>query len=165
MAPRNEPRGDGAEIPAAADREGLEAWVRLRRNEAAQQGEPAPPRPPLRRRPRLVVAGIVAVVGLLLAGLLGWQAHRERMGLASVSGFVVDRQGHPLEGVLVFTTTAPGEGSKTDRSGSFSLRDLPPGRCTLVVVRGRIGQEFRVILAPRRQHDIGTCRYEAPPAP
>jgi protocatechuate 3,4-dioxygenase beta subunit len=62
-------------------------------------------------------------------------------GTASLSGIVIDDRepGQPVRRAVVTLTgkaLQPGRGAITDDEGRFTLRDLPPGRFTLMAERG-----------------------------
>jgi protocatechuate 3,4-dioxygenase beta subunit len=96
---------------------------------------------------RLALVVVVSVVGGAppLALVAVEQARDTRVqpttGTASLSGIVVDDQ-NPAQPVrravvtLTGTGLRPNRGAITDDEGRFALRDLPPGRFTLMAERG-----------------------------
>lgn len=112
---------------------------------------------------RRVLIGGVLVISLILNIVL-WSAGRP---LAAddpgvLQGTVVNADGIPVAGALVFLSGAPEQMVTTASNGTFLLENAPSGRQTLVVVRSEIGQTYAVELTENAVNKAGTLSHNAP---
>jgi hypothetical protein len=79
----------------------------------------------------------------------GWSEAPYRIG-----GQVLDRQGQPLEGVMVWREDSAAAGEVTDRDGHFVLAGVPPGELRLRVARVGQGPQRFVLQVPSDRYEI-----------
>jgi protocatechuate 3,4-dioxygenase beta subunit len=79
--------------------------------------------------------------------VIGKTPRVERGG--TVAGIAVDPQGHPLAGVHVSTTPAPGDGQITDDSGRFEQLGVKPGKAFVDASTATLGTQTKILFMPR----------------
>lgn len=85
----------------------------------------------------------------LSGGPRAWSEAPYRIG-----GRVLDRQGAPLEGVMVWREDSALDGEVTDREGRFVLAGVPPGELRLRVARAGEGPRRFVLQVPSDRYEI-----------
>ena len=103
-----------------------------------------------------------SVWALTLMWALGTASMAQARAGARLNGVVMNLRGRPRSGLIVRVYQPQGDRrdtpvgeTKTDRSGRFSFRNLPPGLLDLKIFRG--GQKLvtcRVRIERRRSHSV-----------